>query len=103
MSKNADALARESAGEAIKVIREIMIDPLAENKDRLKAAESLLERGHGKPAQAIIAIPASRRVGETAASMTDEQLLEIMRAVPLPMLVAPIQDAEFEEVDPLLL
>lgn len=120
MSKSADSLARESAEEAIQVIRDEMRNPLNEAKDRLKAAEMLLERGHGKPTQAIIAIPASKRVSEAAAQMTDEDLLEVMRASPLPRLQAPDNptsadgsatargavaeavDVEFEEVDPLL-
>lgn len=103
----ADQLARGHAEEAIRVIHDEMINPLNEPKDRLKAAEMLLERGHGKAAQAIIAVPATRRMAETAAAMTEDQLLEIMRGEPLPRLAAPVQDAEFSEVesetDPLLL
>lgn len=104
--KSADSLARGYAEEAIGVMADVMRDPLAEFKDRLKAAEMLLERGHGKATQAIIAIPASRRVSEQAALMTDEELIEVMKASPLPRLSAPVQDAEFVEVagdiDPLL-
>lgn len=106
MSRSADSLAREAAEEAIGIIKEEMRNPLNEAKDRLKAAEMLLERGHGKPTQAIIAIPASRRVAEAAASLTEEELLDVMRSTPLPRLSAPVQDAEFTEVaaedDPLL-
>lgn len=102
--KSADAQARGYATEAIEVIADVMRDPLAEFKDRLKAAEIMLERGHGKATQAIIAIPASRRVSEQAAGLTDEELMEIMRGTPLPRLTGPdTQDAEFEEIDPLLL
>lgn len=100
--KTTDQLARDLAGEAIKVIAEEMRNPLNEAKDRIKAAEALLERGHGKPAQAIIAVPASRRVAEAAAAMTDEDLIALMKATPLPSLAAPVIDAEFVEVDPLL-
>lgn len=107
MSKTADGFAREHAEEALKIIAEEMRNPLNEAKDRLKAAEIMLERGHGKPTQAIIAIPASRRVSEAAAMMTDDELIEVMRASPLPRLAAPVQDAEFSQVeaetDPLLL
>ena len=56
-AKSADAIAREHAEEALEIIRDIMIDPLQETKDRLRAAETMLDRGHGKAAQAIIAIP----------------------------------------------
>lgn len=107
MEDTADSLARSLAKEAIGVMAEEMRNPLNEAKDRLKAAEMLLDRGHGKAAQAIIAIPASRRMTAAAAQLTEEQLLEVMRATPLPQLAAPHIDAEFSvvepETDPLLL
>lgn len=86
--KSADALARDHAKEAIGILHDIMVDPLAENKDRLRAAESLLERGHGKAVSAVISIPVQRRQAAQMASMSDEELLEAIRQTPLPRLVA---------------
>jgi hypothetical protein len=111
--KSADQQARENVDDAIDVLREIMISPLAEDKDRLRAAESMLDRGYGKAAQAIIAIPAGKRQAEQLAQYDDEQLLDIIRETPLPRLsapepeVEPIIEAEFDvvepDIDPLLL
>lgn len=101
---DASKLAREFDTEALKVIKSIMDDPLAEPKDRLKAAEALLDRGHGKAAQAIIAVPASRKLATALAVMSDEELYEVIQGEPLPRLRAPVIDVEVEEgPDPLLL
>lgn len=94
---DASKLARESDAEAIDVIKSIMNDPFAEHKDRLKAASELLDRGHGKAAQAIIAVPASRKVAQALAGMTEEDLYEIIRSEPLPRLGPPVIDGEFTE------
>lgn len=109
--KSVDALARDHDEEAISVIREIMIDPFSEAKDRIRAAETLLDRGHGKAAQAIIAVPATKKMMQQAAALEDSALLEIIRGEPLPRLGAPerepVIEAEFEpvvdDIDPLLL
>lgn len=107
--RRADAIARDHVSEAMEVIRDVMIDPLSETKDRLKAAEMIIERGEGKVAQAIIAIPGTKRMAEQYAAMNDTDLLDIISAEPLPRLSAPATDAEFEEIvpvgtiDPLLL
>jgi hypothetical protein len=94
---DASKLARDHDEEAIKVIKSIMDDPFAEHKDRLKAAEALLDRGHGKAAQAIIAVPASRKLATELAALTDEQLYEIVQSEPLPRLPGPsVIDAEYE-------
>jgi|SRR5580700_11436449 hypothetical protein len=66
--------ARESAHEAIDVAREIMSDTEQESKDRLRAAEMILDRGYGKAAQAVIAIPADRAARAAAALFTDAEL-----------------------------
>ncbi len=103
---DASKLARDYDTEAIQVIKSIMDDPLAEPKDRLKAAEALLDRGHGKAAQAIIAVPASRKVATALAAMTEDELYEVIQSEPLPRLSAPVMDGEFTvdevEIDPLL-
>jgi hypothetical protein len=108
-TKSADARAREYADEAITTIRDIMIDPFTEAKDRLRAAETLLDRGHGKAAQAVISVPATRRMAAQLAQMEDEALLAIIAEERLPSLPAPepaiepVIEAEFEPIDPLLL
>ena len=99
--KNADSLAREHTEQAIDVLAEVMADPFAENRERITAANSLLDRGHGKPNQAIIAVPASRQQAALLAAMSDDDLIAVLNHVRLPRL-APIE-AEFAEVpDPLL-
>jgi cellobiose-specific phosphotransferase system component IIA len=99
--KNADSLAREHTEQAIDVLAEVMADPFAENRERINAANSLLDRGHGKPNQAIIAVPASRQQAALLAAMSDDELMAAITQARLPRL-GPI-DAEFAEVpDPLL-
>lgn len=100
----ADSLAREHTEQAINTIAEILGDTFAENKDRLSAAKEILDRGHGKPMQAIIQVPASKAAAARLAAMNDDELMAIMNR-PLPRLAAPIE-GEFSEVaedrDPLL-
>lgn len=90
-NKRADSLAREHTAEAIAVLHEIMITPFAEHKDRIRAAESLLERGSGKAVSAVIQIPLARRQAQEMATMTDDELMDAIRAEPLPRLAAPSQ------------
>lgn len=89
--RNADAQARDHTEEAINVLHDIMVDPFQEAKDRLRAAESLLERGHGKAVSAVISIPLERRQKAEMAAMTDEELMAAIRDTPLPRLAAPQQ------------
>lgn len=101
--KTADALARAHTEKAIETIAEVMVDPFAENKDRLKAADIILDRGHGKPAQAIIAVPGNRAIAALLSQKSDDELMALINQSQLPRL-API-DAEFTPVhgpDPLL-
>lgn len=99
--KTADTLARRHTEKAIETIALVMDDPFAENKDRLKAAEVLLDRGHGKPNQAIIAVPGNRQIAALLAQKSDDELMALINQSQLPRL-API-DATFTEApDPLL-
>lgn len=98
MSKPLDALAREHAAKALEVVTDIMTDWGAEDRDRLKAADMILDRGHGKPVNSIISLPNSNAHRKILAMLSDEQLMAQIDAAPLPRLT---QDAEFEEVDPL--
>lgn len=97
-------LARRHTEKAIEVMAEVMQDPFAENRDRLKAANDLLDRGHGKAAQAVIAVPPSKALRALAAAMSDQELRQIINQ-PLPRLRHESEDAieaEFSEKDPLL-
>jgi hypothetical protein len=87
--RNVDAQAREYSGEAIEVLHELMTDPFQEARDRIRAAESLLERGHGKAVSAVISVPLERRQKAEMAAMTDEELMAAIRDTPLPRLAAP--------------
>lgn len=108
---DASELAREHTESAIQVLSEVMNDWLAETKDRIKAAEALLDRGHGKAAQAVIAVPMTRQQQMQLAGMSDADLIAHIQAVPLPRLVDQrVRDADFEivtqpaepDIDPLL-
>ena len=101
MTKRADQLARSHTEQAIATLAAIMNNAASEDKDRIKAADSLLDRGHGKPLAAVIQLPPSKMQLQLLAAAGDDELLEIMRAKPLPRLGAPSQDAidgEFTEV-----
>lgn len=95
---SASELARQHTERAIEVAAEILEN--GEDKDRLKAADMLLDRGHGKAAQAIIAVPASKQQQAMLAAMSDDELMKVLQAARLPRL-APIE-ASFTEIDPLL-
>lgn len=104
MSNLADK-ARQRTDKALGVIEEIMDDPFAEDRDRLKAAQEMLDRGHGKSTQAVIALPATHAAREAAAKLTRSELLAIIKSADLPRLRHDAVDADFEPVvkkDPLL-
>lgn len=83
-----------------------MKDPFAENRERIAAANSLLDRGHGKPLTAVISLPSTRAHQAMLAALSDEELMAQINQTQLPRIgTIPIQavDAEFAEVpDPLL-
>jgi translation initiation factor IF-2 len=89
MSKGIDELAREHAPRAIELLADIM-ETAVEDRDKIRAAEAILDRGYGKPAQAIIQVPANRRQAALLAGMTDEALVAIIEHKQLPRL-APAQ------------
>ena len=102
--RSADALAREHTERAVEVIAEVMNDPFAEDRDKVKAAEAMLDRGHGKPLTATIQVPANRAQAALLASMTDDELLNAISNAQLPRLNAPRDfiDVVAEQLDPLL-
>jgi hypothetical protein len=84
-----DEMAREHAARAIDVIANIMDSDMSEDKDRIRAAETILDRGYGKAAQAIIQMPASRKQEAILAALSDEQLVAIIEQKKLPRLNPP--------------
>lgn len=81
-----DEMAREHAADAIDTIARVMNDDCAEDRDKIRAAEALLDRGYGKAAQAIIQVPASRKQEAILAALSDEQLVAIIESKQLPRL-----------------
>ena len=72
---------------------------MSEDKDKLRAAEQILDRGHGKPLSATISLPASKQQQAMLAALSDDELMARINGVELPKLT---QD-EFEAAgDPLL-
>jgi HEAT repeat protein len=101
--RTADALARDHTERAIDTLAQIMSDEFAEDRDRIRAAESILDRGHGKPLQASISVPTSKAQAARLAAMSDEELLMLIQEAPLPRLSGPkpdVVEADFSEVAP---
>ena len=94
---SADTLARGYTQKAIDTIAEVMQDGFAEDRDRLNAAKIMLDRGHGVASQATIAIPMNRKAAALLATMSDDDLMAIIRAAPLPRLRA----IEYDGSDPI--
>ena len=103
--RDASNLAREHTERAIETIANVMDDWSAEDRDRLAAANALLDRAHGKPVNAVIQVPMNRQIAQQLAAMSDEELEDQMMAQPLPRLAQsrePIIDVDAEP-DPLTL
>jgi hypothetical protein len=90
MSKDHDIgeVAREHGHRAIELLADTM-ESAIEDRDRIRAAEALLDRGYGKASQAIIAVPASRRQAQLLASMSDEALVAVIEQKQLPRMGEP--------------
>ena len=93
---DATKLAREHTDRAIRTIAGVMDDPFEEARDRLRAAEMILDRGHGKASQAVIMVPGDKsEIRKQLASMSDAELMQIVNESRLPRLTI---DAEFTEI-----
>ncbi len=105
MSRSADSLARDHTEKAIEVLSEALDEDDADV--RIKAANSLLDRGHGKPLTATIQVPTTRAQAMRLAAMTDEEIMAAIKATPLPQLAArqmsPEEYAQAIDGDVLLL
>lgn len=113
-------LARLHGPRALDILADTM-ESAVEDRDRIRAAEALLDRGYGKASQAIIAVPASRRQAQLLASMSDDALVAVIENKQLPRIGAlqkmitigptvpaasshgPAADAYADTPDPLLL
>jgi HEAT repeat protein len=98
----ADNLAREHTERAIKTIANVMNDWCAEDRDRIAAANALLDRGHGKPVNSIIQVPANRQMQRQLAALSDEEIEAQIMAAPLPRLALQVYTDVEPEHDPLL-
>lgn len=98
--KGIDELARLRGAAALDVLEEVMEDTFAEDRDRVRAAEAILDRGYGKPSQAIIQVPATRRQAALLAGMTDDQLVAIIEQKQLPRIGPPQTMITIEADDP---
>ena len=116
---SADSLARLHTAEAVGTIVEIMRNA-GSVKDRQRAAEFIIERGHGKAVQAVITVPARQAIAAKLASLSDDALLAIAQGGvregnegpntgdsgagppdrPTALKNSDVTDAEFEEIDP---
>lgn len=92
--RKADALAREYTEQAISKLAEIMEN--GEDRDSISACKELLDRGHGKPLTATIALPINRQQAALLAQMSDDELEQSVVGTQLPRLVPA------ETKDPLL-
>lgn len=98
MKRSIESQAQDHTERAVGVLAEIMDDWAEEAKDRIKAADILLDRGHGKPVAVSIQLPGGRTAAQLA-GYTDEDLIAIIEQHQLPRLGQPsqerIEDAEF--------
>lgn len=94
MTQDASYRARQYTDKALDRIVELIdcFDP----RVALEAAKTTLDRGHGKAAQAIIAIPASRQQQAALAAMTTAELEGVIDAdfTELPRLPPPAPTPE---------
>lgn len=100
MSKDATSLARQHTEAAIAALVSIMNDEvLAKPSEVIAAATAILDRGHGKPMQSVMAINASSEL-EKLTGMTDGELLAAIGEYRMAQRRA-LPALEAEVVDPL--
>lgn len=76
---SADSLARLHTAEAMGLMVQAVRGQIPGIKpaERLRAAETILDRGHGKAVQAVISVPSRQAVAARLAAMSDDDLLRI--------------------------
>lgn len=98
-------LSRVHTREMVDVIHEIAINGDEKASDRLRAANMMLDRGHGAVTQSVIQIPAERQRRIEEAKFTDAQLEHVIKTSPeFLALQAVAEEAQYvePELDPLL-
>lgn len=83
---DAKALARECAPEAISTLKAIMLDAKAPPAARISAAQALLDRGYGRPTQAV---DVSGEVAFDFSRLSDNELDEYERLLQIVLLPGP--------------
>ncbi len=79
------ALARECAPEAVSTLKTIMLDTKMPPAARIASANILLERGYGRPSQAVNLMVKSWDLDR----LTDEQLFDLKRLLTIIELPGP--------------
>lgn len=78
LGATADSLARLYTAEAMGLLVQVVRgDVEAKTSERIRAAEDILDRGHGRAVQAVISVPARQAVAARLAAMSDDALLQI--------------------------
>jgi hypothetical protein len=80
------ALARECAPEAIETLKAIMMDAKTPPAARISAAQTLLDRGYGRPTQAV---DVSGEVRFDFSRLSDDELDEYKRLLQMVLLPGP--------------
>lgn len=70
--------ARELADVALDTLEEVMRNGCKDDAPRVRAASEILDRGYGKPTQAIITIPARVTRSNALAALSDSELLQLI-------------------------
>lgn len=75
---SADSLSRLYTAESIGLLVQVVRGEVeSKTNERIRAAEILLDRGHGRATQAVVSIPARQAVSAALASMSEEALMRI--------------------------
>lgn len=75
---SADSLARLHTAEAVGALVDVMRN--GKNAERIRAAELIIDRGHGRAVQAVISVPAKHAIAARLAALDDAALLAIASA-----------------------
>lgn len=80
LQASAETLARMHTKEAIGAAVEVLRDRSAFASDRLRAAQLILERGHGKPTSVTVSVPAKRAIAAALNNYSEAELMNIVKS-----------------------
>jgi hypothetical protein len=80
MPKDLKEAFKAASPKALEILKKILADPAAKDNDRLRAAEIILDRAYGKPAQAVDITTDAVTIKETL----NERLEVVSRALTAP-------------------